>query len=59
MTSTLLSAIPFEEDEALRRGDQLTRQWKLVQLLAGRLGRTLAQLAGKAGHYEADFPAGY
>jgi len=31
------------------RGDQLTRQWKLVQLLAGRLGRTLAQLAGELG----------
>jgi len=27
------------------RGDQLTRQWRLVQLLAGRLGRTLAQLS--------------
>ena len=26
------------------RGDQLTRQWRLVQLLAGRTGRTLAQL---------------
>jgi predicted DNA-binding transcriptional regulator YafY len=25
------------------RGDQLTRQWRLVQLLAGRTGRTLAQ----------------
>jgi len=31
------------------RGDQLTRQWKLVQLLAGRLGRTLAQLCGELG----------
>lgn len=31
------------------RGDQLTRQWRLVQLLAGRLGRTLAQLAGELG----------
>ncbi|MGO8735849.1 MAG: helix-turn-helix transcriptional regulator [Terriglobia bacterium] len=31
------------------RGDQLTRQWKLAQLLAGRLGRTLAQLAGELG----------
>lgn len=31
------------------RGDQLTRQWKLVQLLAGRLGRTLAQLSGELG----------
>lgn len=31
------------------RGDQLTRQWKLVQLLAGRVGRTLAQLAGELG----------
>lgn len=29
------------------RGDQLTRQWRLVQLLAGRMGRTLAQLAGE------------
>lgn len=31
------------------RGDQLTRQWKLVQLLAGRAGRTLAQLTGEVG----------
>ena len=31
------------------RGSQLARQWKLVQLLAGRLGRTLAQLAGELG----------
>jgi predicted DNA-binding transcriptional regulator YafY len=31
------------------RGDQLTRQWKLVQLLAGRVGRTLAQLVGELG----------
>ena len=31
------------------RGDQLTRQWKLVNLLAGHLGRTLAQLAGELG----------
>lgn len=31
------------------RGDQLTRQWKLVHLLAGHLGRTLAQLAGELG----------
>ncbi len=31
------------------RGDQLTRQWKLVQLLSGRLGRTLAQLCGELG----------
>jgi predicted DNA-binding transcriptional regulator YafY len=31
------------------RGDQLTRQWKLVQLLAGHLGRTLAQLTGELG----------
>ena len=31
------------------RGDQLTRQWKLVQLLAGRVGRTLAQLCGELG----------
>jgi proteasome accessory factor B len=31
------------------RGDQLTRQWKLVQLLAGRLGRTLAQLSRELG----------
>ena len=30
-------------------GDQPTRQWKLVQLLAGRVGRTLAQLAGELG----------
>ncbi len=31
------------------RGDQLTRQWKLVQLLSGRVGRTLAQLCGELG----------
>jgi len=31
------------------RGDQLTRQWRLVQLLAGRMGRTLAQLCGELG----------
>ena len=31
------------------RGNQLTRQWKLVQLLAGRVGRTLAQLCGELG----------
>ncbi|MGO9690998.1 MAG: helix-turn-helix transcriptional regulator [Syntrophobacteraceae bacterium] len=31
------------------RGDQLTRQWRLVHLLAGHLGRTLAQLAGELG----------
>jgi proteasome accessory factor B len=31
------------------RGDQLTRQWKLVQLLAGRLGRTLVQLSAELG----------
>ena len=31
------------------RGDQLTREWKLVQLLAGRVGRTLAQLCVELG----------
>jgi predicted DNA-binding transcriptional regulator YafY len=31
------------------RGDQLTRQWKLAQLLGGRYGRTLAQLRGELG----------
>jgi predicted DNA-binding transcriptional regulator YafY len=31
------------------RGDQLTRQWKLVHLLAGHLGRTLAQLTSELG----------
>ena len=31
------------------RGDQLTRQWSLVHLLTGHLGRTLAQLAGELG----------
>ena len=31
------------------RGDQLTRQWKLVQLLAGRIGRTLTQFAAELG----------
>lgn len=29
------------------RGDQLTRQWTLVRMLSGRLGRTLAQLSGE------------
>ena len=33
----------------MARGDQLTRQWKLVQLLAGRYGRTLAQLRAELG----------
>ena len=33
----------------MARGDQLTRQWRLVQLLAGRVGRTLIQLAGELG----------
>jgi predicted DNA-binding transcriptional regulator YafY len=33
----------------MARGDQLTRQWKLVQLLTGRLGRTLAQLRAELG----------
>jgi predicted DNA-binding transcriptional regulator YafY len=36
-------------NHTMPRGDQLTRQWRLVQLLAGRLGRTLAQLAGELG----------
>ncbi len=31
------------------RGDQLIRQWKLVGLLSGKLGRTLDQLAGELG----------
>ena len=31
------------------RGDQLTRQWKLTQLLAGRAGRSLAQLSAELG----------
>lgn len=31
------------------RGDQLTRQWRLVQLLSGRTGRTLAQLQSELG----------
>jgi len=31
------------------RGDQLTRQWKLVNLLSGRLGRSLDQLAAELG----------
>lgn len=34
---------------SMPRGDQLTRQWKLVQLLAGHLGRTLAQLTQELG----------
>ena len=31
------------------RGDQLTRQWRLIKLLAGRVGRTLAQLQSELG----------
>jgi len=31
------------------RGDQLTRQWTVIRLLAGRMGRTLAQLAAELG----------
>jgi len=31
------------------RGDQLTRQWKLVRLLSGKLGRSLAQLRAELG----------
>jgi len=33
----------------MARGDQLTRQWTLVRLLAGRTGRTLAQLRAELG----------
>ena len=33
----------------MARGDQLTRQWKLVHLLAGHVGRTLAQLTSELG----------
>jgi predicted DNA-binding transcriptional regulator YafY len=33
----------------MARGNQLTRQWTLVRLLAGRSGRTLAQLQGELG----------
>lgn len=31
------------------RGDQLSRQWKLVRLLSGKLGRSLAQLRSELG----------
>jgi len=31
------------------RGDQLTRQWRIVSLLSGRAGRTLAQLTAELG----------
>src|SRR5436309_356436 len=31
------------------RGDQLSRQWKLVRLLSGKLGRSLAQLHAELG----------
>jgi predicted DNA-binding transcriptional regulator YafY len=31
------------------RGEQLTRQWKLVSLLSGRVGRSLAQLSAELG----------
>jgi predicted DNA-binding transcriptional regulator YafY len=31
------------------RGDQLSRQWKLVRLLSGKLGRSLAQLRAELG----------
>ncbi len=34
---------------SMPRGDQLTRQWKLMQLLAGHIGRTLAQLTQELG----------
>lgn len=34
------------------RGDQLTRQWKLVRLLTGKLGRSLAQLQAELGTSE-------
>ncbi len=33
----------------MARGDQLTRQWKLVRLLSGKLGRSLAQLRSELG----------
>jgi predicted DNA-binding transcriptional regulator YafY len=33
----------------MARGDQLERQWTLVHLLSGRLGRTLAQLQAELG----------
>src|SRR5580704_12498881 len=33
----------------MARGDQVTRQWKLVSLLAGRYGRTLAQIQAELG----------
>jgi predicted DNA-binding transcriptional regulator YafY len=33
----------------MSRGDQLTREWKLVSLLAGLYGRTLAQLKAELG----------
>jgi len=39
--------VKLSAPQAMPRGDQLTRQWRLVQLLAGRMGRTLAQLAGE------------
>jgi len=31
------------------RGDQVTRQWRVVSLLSGRIGRTLDQLRGELG----------
>ena len=33
----------------MARGDQLARQWTLVRLLPGRMGRTLAQLKAELG----------
>lgn len=31
------------------RGDQLTRQWRIVSLLSGRVGRSLDQLKAELG----------
>lgn len=33
----------------MSRGDQVTRQWKLIRLLSGKYGRTLAQLRSELG----------
>ena len=33
----------------MARSDQITRQWALVRLLSGRVGRTLAQLRAELG----------
>ena len=35
--------------QSCQDGDQLSRQWRLVRLLSGKLGRSLAQLRAELG----------